>query len=79
MVDKITEQLNLIIKSLLTMEDRVSKSEERISKLNMVIFKRLSERRHLKKKIMNLEELQGQELKVNARHTKHIPTPEQSS
>lgn len=56
-VDKISEQLNLIIKSLLTMEERVSKSEERISKLNMVIFKRLSERRNLKKKIMNLEEL----------------------
>jgi len=41
-VDKISAQLELIIKSLLAMEDRVSKSEERISKLNMVIFKRLS-------------------------------------
>jgi hypothetical protein len=36
------------------MEERVTKSEERISRLNMVIFKRLSEKRNLKKKIMNL-------------------------
>jgi hypothetical protein len=78
-VDKISEQLNLIIKSLMTMEDRVTKSEERISKLNMVIFKKLSEKRQLKKKIMNLEELQEQELKVTMKHTKHLPTEEQIS
>ena len=53
-VDKISDQLNLIIKSLLTMEDRVTKSEEKISRLNMVIFKRLSQKRQLKRKIMNL-------------------------
>ena len=34
------------------MEERVTKSEERISRLNMVIFKWLSEKRNLKKKIM---------------------------
>ena len=68
----------MIIKSLLTMEERVSKSEERISKLNMVIFKRLSERRNLKKKIMNLEELENQELKVTIKHKKHLPTEEEN-
>ena len=56
------------------MEDRVSKSEERISRLNMVIFKRLSEKRQLKKKIMDLEELKEQELKVTMKHSKHIPS-----
>ena len=61
------------------MEDRVTKSEERISKLNMVIFKRLSEKRQLKRKIMNLEELKEQELKVTMKHTKHIPTEERVS
>jgi hypothetical protein len=54
------------------MEERVTKSEERISRLNIVIFKRLSEKRNLKKKIMNLEELENQELKVTIKHKKHV-------
>ena len=78
-VDKISDQLNLIIKSLMTMEERVSKSEERISRLNMLIFKRLEQKKHLKKQIMNLDELESQELKVTLKHTKHIPTEERAN
>lgn len=57
----------------------MSKSEERISKLNMVIFKRLSQKRQQKRKIMNLDELRDQELKVTMKHTKHFPTEENVS
>lgn len=38
----------------------------------MIIFKRLSEKRNLKKKIMNLEELKDQEFKVTMKHKKHL-------
>lgn len=54
-IDMISDQLGLIIKSLTTMEERVSRSEDKISKLNVMIYKRLEERRGLKGKILNLE------------------------
>ena len=54
-IDLISDQLGLIIKSLMAMEERVSRSEDKISKLNIMIYKRLEERRGLKGKIMNLE------------------------
>lgn len=76
MLDKIESQLGLIIKSLMSMEERVSRSEDKISKLNMVVFKRLQERRKLKEKIMNLDELQEAELKTTVRRDRVAVTGE---
>lgn len=76
-VDKISEQLNLIIKSLLTVEERVTKSEERISKLNMLIFKRLNDKKNLKNKIMDLKELESQEFKMTIKRTKVVLNEEE--
>ncbi len=75
-MDKIESQLGLIIKSLMSMEERVSRSEDKISKLNMVVFKRLQERRKLKEKIMNLDELQEAELKTTVRRDRVAVTGE---
>ena len=65
-----------MIKSLMTMEERVSRSEERIARLNMLIFKRLEERRGLKNRIMNLEELNSTEFKMTMMKNKVIATEE---
>ena len=54
------------------MEDRVTRSEERIAKLNMVIFKRLEERRGLKKRILNLEELNSTDFKMTMMRNKAV-------
>jgi hypothetical protein len=75
-LDKIEAQLGLIIKSLMSMESRVSRSEDKISKLNMVIFKRLQERRKLKEKIMNLNELEETEFKTTVRRDRVAQTRE---
>ncbi len=75
-MDKIEAQLGLIIKSLMSMESRVSRSEDKISKLNMVIFKRLQERRKLKEKIMNLNELEETEFKTTVRRDRVAQTRE---
>lgn len=40
-IDKISEQLEAVISSLVTIEKRVCNNEENISKLNMVIYRRL--------------------------------------
>ena len=40
-LDKIDQQLSLVIKALMSMEERVTRSEDKISKLNMIVFKRL--------------------------------------
>jgi hypothetical protein len=60
----------------MSMEERVSRSEDKISKLNMVVFKRLQERRKLKEKIMNLDELQEAELKTTVRRDRVAVTGE---
>ena len=60
----------------MTMEERVSRSEERIARLNMLIFKRLEERRGLKNRIMNLEELNSTEFKMTMMKNKVIATEE---
>lgn len=41
----------------MAMEQRVTRSEEKIAKLNMLVFKRLEERRNLKNKILNIDDL----------------------
>ena len=65
-----------MIKLLMTMEERVSRSEERIARLNTLIFKRLEERRGLKNRIMNLEELNSTEFKMTMMKNKVIATEE---
>ena len=56
----------------MAMEERVTRSEERIARLNMVIFKRLEERRGLKNRIMNLQELNSTEFKMTMMRNKAI-------
>lgn len=70
MVDKISDQLNLIIKSLQSIEERVTKGEERISKLNMLIYKRLIEKKNLKKKVLDLKPLEEQDFKATMKMEK---------
>ena len=60
----------------MAMEERVTRSEDKISKLNMVVFKRLQERRKLKAKIMDLNELQETEFITTVRRDRVVVTGE---
>lgn len=58
----------------MAMEERVTRSEERIAKLNMVVFKRLEERRNLKNKILNIDELTATEFRTTMKRKKYVPS-----
>ena len=58
----------------MSMEERVSRTQDKISKLNIVIFKRLKQRRALKAKILDLKDLEDTQFKMTVRREKPIKT-----
>lgn len=61
-IDKISEQLEAVISSLVTIEKRVCNNEENISKLNMVIYRKLEQSKHVKNNLFSLQPLREVEL-----------------